>query len=106
MTHIEWGGYGRSQGTVGGSLLVAYTEGAPVIDVRWVEERNAGYYSAREERNAERRAALGDPEALLRAAEAIAMIRSAGRALANLLDYGGQLHVARTELGKLVSEGG
>jgi hypothetical protein len=112
MTNLEWGGYSRTGGNQGGSLLIAYTEAAPVIDAAWIEDRNPAYFSARVERNEARTKALKDASECLkdcdtftRAAVAINQIKAYRAQLAELIGYGGPLHEIRFEITKLLKEG-
>ena len=64
MIHLETWDYARSGGSTGIHLLMAYAEKSVTIDAAWVEEHNPAYFKGRRERNASRRAALGDHAAL------------------------------------------
>ena len=64
MIHLETWDYARSGGSTGIHLLMAYAEKSVTIDAAWVEEHNPAYFKGRRERNAARRAALGNHEAL------------------------------------------
>lgn len=86
MTQIEWGG------TNGGSLTIAWTEAAPTIDAKLVEEKNTAYFSAREERNAARAKALQSPELLERCSKALNAKLAAEAELAQLFSYGEPLY--------------
>ena len=87
MVYIEHGGYSRSKGNAGGSILVAYCDGAPTIDAEWVEKRNPHAFSARDERNA-KRAAISR-ELCERLAAAINQLQAAKKEIATLVEYGG-----------------
>lgn len=108
MTTICWGGYHRSGGNQGGSLLIAYAEGAPTIDAKWVEERNPAYFSAAKERNAKRQAILADPKSAEVFAELAAAIDDTIKARdaikRTLTDYEAPLHEARYNIRKLVKD--
>jgi hypothetical protein len=67
--------------------------GGAYIDVNAFEDRNAAYFSARDERNAQRRKALADDTALQACAEAIIMMTEAQATLKALFGYGEPLHV-------------
>jgi hypothetical protein len=86
MTHIDWGDYGRSGGNKGGSLLVAYTGGAPIIDAAWVKERNISYFTTAE-RNEKRAKALKDDPTIMEAALAIQALVVAKAKLAHLMRW-------------------
>lgn len=105
MTHVEWGGYGRTGGNQGGSFLIAHTEGAPTIDAVRIEDFNRCYLSAADERNEARRHTLdARAHVFQQAADAINALRNARATLDNLTDYGGDLYEARSEISALVKE--
>jgi len=106
MTNLEWGTYSRTGGNKGGSLLVAYTSGAPTIDAAWIEERNAAYFAAADERNARREKMLGGfGSAFDACAEAITKLAEAKAALAKVLtDYEAPLYEARFAIRKHAKE--
>lgn len=111
MTNIEWGGYGRTGGNQGGSLLIAYTEAAPVIDAVWIENRNTWAFAARVERNNARTHVLSHPQTadsdnvFTEAAEAINMINHYRALLESMTEYGGALHEIRSEISKMLKDG-
>lgn len=57
MTHVEWGGYTRSKGCQGHSILIAYSEKSEPIAERHVTDMKR-YLEAKHERNAQRRKIL------------------------------------------------
>lgn len=92
MFYIEWGGYSRTNGNAGGSMLIAHHTGAPTIDADMIEHRhNPGLFAAREERNAQRAKALADVETLQRVADALNAKMAAERVLAEAFAYGAPL---------------
>lgn len=95
MTHIEWGGYGRSGGNRGGSLLIAYTEAAPIIVMADFDRFNVAYFGAKEERNQARQKALRNPDALARVAALLSVKIAAERELESLVGYEGVCGVER-----------
>jgi hypothetical protein len=62
MTHLANWAYIRSQGSAkdGISLLMAHTEASFTLDLADLEARNAGYFSARRERNHARMETVND----------------------------------------------
>lgn len=81
MTSLETWDYTRSQGRQGVHLLVAYATKNVAIDAAFLEDRNPAFFSARRERNAERKARLEDPESLALLAERINAVRAARKQL-------------------------
>lgn len=57
MTNLEWGGYGRSQGNLGGSILLAHTDASVPIADRYVVDMRS-HLAAIFERNEQRRKLL------------------------------------------------
>lgn len=60
MTYIQEHKYGRTGGREGYCFFMAYATTSVVIDVKYIEEKNTCYFSARRERNAKRDAILND----------------------------------------------
>lgn len=85
MTDLEWGGYTRSDGRQGGSLLLAHREKNVVVDVAYILEHNAAYYSAKDERNKTRQQALAQPEKCAALDQAIADYKAAQVRMVKLL---------------------
>jgi len=81
MAHLEWGGYSRTGGNQGHSLLIAYAEKNVTMDPTFLLAHNPGHYSARDERNAARQAALANPTLLATLEAAIARQHAAFDAL-------------------------
>jgi hypothetical protein len=89
LCYLEWGGYERSGGHEGGALFLAYTDGAPKIDAKFVEERNAAYFSAARERNEARKSVLAQGAfAFEDCAGAINALQEARERLARLFAFG------------------
>ena len=82
MTSLETWDYCRSGGRQGSHFLVAYETKNVEIDAAFLEERNPAQFSARRERNAERKARLADPESLTLLADRISAVRAAREQLA------------------------
>lgn len=55
MTTIYWGNYKVTQGREGGELLLAHSDKNVVVDVDFILKKNPAYFSAKDERNAQRR---------------------------------------------------
>jgi hypothetical protein len=92
MTNLKW---------ADGSLLIAHTEAAPVIDAAQIEEHNRGYFSARAERN-QRRAEVLASDLPVQAAALINKINEASEALTALIEYGAPLGDDRYAIEKLI----
>lgn len=86
MTHVEWGGYSRSQGNRGHSILLAHTERSEPIAQRYLDDMDR-FLAAKHERNARRRALLASdaPERMDAARQAV---REAAAVLAAIHDEG------------------
>ncbi len=102
MHHIEWGAYTRTEGHAGGSLLTAYTTGAPTIDAAFVEKHNLAWFAASVERNEERRKALADDATIKRAATAVDALHKAQATIKELTDYGCPLAVVQHKIRDLI----
>lgn len=87
MTNLEWGGYSRSGGDTGGSMLIAYRITNVEIDTAWIEENNGPYFKGLQERNRCRRAAMEATDYLRQLDEAITAYRNAQKALDGLLEH-------------------
>lgn len=81
MTSLQWGGYHRT----GGNILLAHSEKNVVVDIAYVLEHNAAYYSAKDERNEKRQQALSQPEKCAELDDAIANFRAAEAKLKALM---------------------
>lgn len=86
MTHIEWGGYSRSGGNKGGSILIAYSEKSEPIAERHTQEMKS-HLAAIYGRNAWRQEILASdlPEEL---DEAIAAVKNGLRQIEAIHDAG------------------
>ncbi len=103
MTYIEWGSYdGNRSMREGGSLLIAYTEGACAINAAWVEEHNTAWFSASVARNAERKAALDNAAVLRECAAAIDACNAAVKTIKALIAYGAPLNVVQFDIEALL----
>ena len=60
MTNLEYGGYGRTQGNRGGSILLAHSEKSVPIADRYIESMES-HLAAKHRRNAARQALLDSP---------------------------------------------
>ena len=85
MTSLQWGGYHRTGGKQGGDILLAHSEKNVVVDITYVLEHNAAYYSAKDERNEKRQQALSQPEKCAELDDAIANFRAAEAKLKALM---------------------
>ena len=84
MTSIEWGGYSISGGRKGGNLFVSYKVVDVLIDTSFIENNNAAYFSAREQRNQERQSHTDQDYSNLE--EAFEVYKTARKHLKNLLE--------------------
>lgn len=106
MPTIEWGGYSAHGGNQGGCLFLMSAEGVTDRRVSCAVAtvlNNPSRFSAREERNAQRRAALRDNTSAIDAANAIDAINKAHAVLDALCEYGEPLNVIRYKLDKLLT---
>jgi hypothetical protein len=87
MTNLEWGGYSRSGGNEGGSLLIAYSVTHVTINAAWVEEKNGPYFKGLQERNRCRRDMMQATGYLRQLDDAITVCRNAQKALDELLEH-------------------
>jgi hypothetical protein len=89
MTNIVWGGYDRTGGNGGGSLLLAHTETSVIIPTaEVVREKNPAYFSAALARNEKRVKALADRATLDEVATLADTILKAQARLKELFAYG------------------
>ena len=98
MPHVEWGNYSRTGGKEGGSLLLEYTDSAPIANSAWVREHNARHFDAAVKRNEARDRALADGLSLLRAARAIDALNASRAELEALIEHEAVLGVIRYPL--------
>jgi hypothetical protein len=86
MTHVEWGGYSRTQGNRGSSILIAYSERSEPIGERHCLDMQR-YLAAKHERNARRHALLAT-DAPERIDAAMAMIAAGLKTIQQIHDEG------------------
>lgn len=112
LPKIEWGGYGAHGGSNGGCLYLQSSPDAPMMDgspdrrvacAKATIENNPSKFRAREERNAQRVAALADQGTLIDAANAIDAINKAHATLKALCEHGEPLSVIGYQIEDLVS---
>lgn len=110
MPKIEWGNYGRreSADTKGGCLYLHGTDGNTETGMAYAcasetVKGNPAYFSAREERNAQREKALAGPALMKAASVYVDAINAAHASLKALCEYGKTMSVIQYDIDNLVS---
>lgn len=98
---IEWGGYGRTGGRSGGSILIHHAN-APaserVVNANRIEAQNPAYFDARRARNHARMESSNDRDALRKLANAVDTLNAARKVINDMTEFGEALNVVRHDV--------